>query len=70
MERNGRRIIQSEKSDEHFMVLNKDDSAGYPFGRFTWKLSRNVSFCKVAPGGSMSLTFSSCPPETFTCNSG
>ena len=70
VERNGKWKIKSEKDDEHILMLSKEDSVGYPFGRFQWNLKSNSSICKVVDGGSISLTFSSCPTETFTCNSG
>ena len=51
-------------------MLGGDESKGYPFGRFEWRLGSNASFCRVGPGGPLSLTLTSCPSETFTCQSG
>ena len=70
VDRNGNWIIQSEKDDQHKLILDRDESSGYPFGRYSWRVGSNVSFCNIAPGGPMSLTFTSCPSETFTCQSG
>ena len=49
--RNGNWVIQSEMSPGHQLVLGKDESQGYPFGRFNWRLGSNASFCSRPPGG-------------------
>ena len=86
--RNGNWVIQSEMSPSYQLILGKDESQGYPFGRFDWRLGSNTSFCSRPPGGILgepvflfacdhyhfvgllSLTLTSCPSETFTCQTG
>ena len=69
-ERKGNWIIQSDKSEAHKLILGSIDSQGYPFGRYPWIVGQNISVCGQYPGDSISLTLTSCPSETFTCQSG
>ena len=50
-DRNGNWVIQSEMSPSYQLILGKDESQGYPFGRFDWRLGSNTSFCSRPPGG-------------------
>jgi len=66
--------IESLKDPNQVLILSTRNSQGYPFGRFDWQMGPEAGVCGKEPAPSpnsfISLTLSSCPEETFTCDSG
>ena len=58
------------KNSADQLILDQRSSRGYPFGRYSWRVGDNTSFCGAGPGQLLSLTLTSCPSEMFTCKSG
>lgn len=69
-DRKGNWIIQSKLFESYKIVLNDFESQGYPFGRYKWTVGQNISVCNHGSGERIDLTLTSCPSETFTCQSG
>ena len=63
-------VIRSIRDTEKYLVSNDLDPNDLPLGTHLWQLGTENSLCGKKAGHVMKLTFSTCYPNKYTCDSG